>query len=61
MCDGRNADAEKDREELIGKAGRRNEGNEMENGEAMALSNPLARVVESIPRVGCLSSLCSSL
>lgn len=53
MCDGRGADAENDREELIRKAGRRKEGKEAETGEATVLWNPLARAVESIASVVC--------
>ena len=52
ICDGRCVEEEKDREE-IGKAGRRNEGREIESGAVATLSNPLARAVESIVNVVC--------
>jgi hypothetical protein len=45
ICDGRVAEAENDREETAGKAGRRNAGMET---EAIALSKPLDRAVDSI-------------
>lgn len=48
ICDGRFADAEKDREEMAGNAGRRNAGMETEGAEAIALSSPFERAVESI-------------
>lgn len=48
ICDGRCADAEKDLDELSGNAGRRNDGNEIRNGEVVTLSIPFARAVESI-------------
>lgn len=48
ICDGRCADAEKDLDELSGNAGRRNDGNEIRDGEAVTLSIPFARAVESI-------------
>ena len=57
ICDGRWAVAEKDREEVIGKAGRRNDGREIRNVEAATLSIPLARAVESIAGVVCLGLL----
>jgi hypothetical protein len=57
ICDGRCTEVEKDRKELIGKAGRRNVGKEMESGEAATLSNPFTRAVESIAGVVCLPSL----
>lgn len=48
ICDGRCADAEKDLDELSGNAGRRNDGNEIRDGEVVTLSIPFARAVESI-------------
>jgi hypothetical protein len=57
ICDGRWADAEKDLEVVIGKAGRRNDGREIRNGEAATLSIPLARAVESIAGGVCLGIL----
>jgi hypothetical protein len=57
ICEGRFADAEKDLEGTTGKAGRRNEGREMDIGEATALSSPLARAVENIANVRCCCSL----
>lgn len=59
MCDARIVDAENDRETTTGKAGRRNEGSEMEDVEAIALSRPFARAVESI--AGLLSRVYRSL
>lgn len=56
ICDGRCTDAEKDLDELSGNAGRRNEGNEIRDGEVATLSNPFVRAVESI-----VSSLCFRL
>jgi hypothetical protein len=51
MCDGRSAEEEKGR---TGKAGRRNEGRDIEGEEVRARSRPFERAVESIvaaPRV----------
>lgn len=48
ICDGRAVDAERDREETAGNAGRRNAGMETEGTEAIALSKPLDRAVDSI-------------
>jgi hypothetical protein len=50
ICDGRAAEAENDREETAGNAGRRNAGMEMEaeGTEVIALSKPLDRAVDSI-------------
>jgi hypothetical protein len=48
ICDGRVAEAENDREETAGNAGRRNAGMEAEGTEAIALSKPLDRAVDSI-------------
>jgi len=50
ICDGRVAEAENDREETAGNAGRRNAGMEMEaeGTEVIALSKPLDRAVDSI-------------
>jgi hypothetical protein len=41
-------DAENDRDWTTGKAGRRNAGMETEGAEAIALSSPFERAVESI-------------
>jgi hypothetical protein len=48
ICDGRVAEAENDREETAGNAGRRNAGMEAEGTEVIALSKPLDRAVDSI-------------
>jgi len=59
ICDGRFVDAENDRDWATGKAGRRNAGMEMEGAEAIALSSPFERAVESIANMlsSCLGVL----
>src|SRR4051812_21698075 len=53
ICDGREEEVEKGRE-TTGKAGRRNEGREIDDEEAIAFSSPLDLAVESIFTGGCL-------
>lgn len=48
IWDARGVEEEKEREEATGKAGRRNAGIEAEGAEAIALSSPLLRAVESM-------------
>jgi hypothetical protein len=48
ICDGRDVDAEKDREETTGKAGSRYDGRDMHVVEAITLSSPLDLTVEII-------------
>lgn len=59
ICDGRDVVAENDLEETAGKAGSRNDGRDMEDVEAIALSRPLDLAVGSIANwrsmVVCLS------
>lgn len=47
ICEGRGVEVENGREET-GKAGRRNDGRVIEGDEAIALSRPFERAVESI-------------
>lgn len=53
ICDAREGEEEKEREEAIGKAGRRNAGIEAEGAEAIALSSPLLRAEESMTCMLC--------
>jgi hypothetical protein len=53
ICDAREGEDEKEREEAIGKAGRRNAGMEAEEAEMIALSSPLLRAVESMACMLC--------
>jgi hypothetical protein len=55
ICDEHWVEAEKVREEGIGKAGRRNEGKDIESGMVATFSKALARAVESIADVVCLN------
>lgn len=48
ICDGRLVDAENNREDAIGKAGRRKAGNEADGEDIIALSIPFDRAVENI-------------
>ena len=51
ICDGRFIEEENDRVETAGNAGRRNAGIEAEGAEAIALSRPFDRAVESIAKM----------
>jgi hypothetical protein len=48
ICDGRQVEAENDREGIIGSAGRRKAGMETDGEVAIALSNLFDRAVENI-------------
>ena len=48
ICDGREVDTEKDRRETIGKAGSRNNGKEIVDGETIAFPRPPDLAVENI-------------
>lgn len=60
ICDCWLEDAEKHRVVVIGNAGRRNDGMDAEGAEAMALSKPFVRAVESIANASVMINLDST-